>query len=611
MSTWQPLADAIARYADIDRPVVRCVVTDVTLWAATGPAYVGLALPNGSQTQAVYRDMPAPSVGQVVSAVRMSADPQSLWLVLPAPSATHKPALFVFSAYDHTRGDPATGGVFSNAYFQVETDPYMTGIVALCADGTWEYRSPHPCWGAGRFNFWHGGLDPGGSNGDDSYASRFPLARCDNRLFTWSCFSDQPYMMYDWPLDPDYSSDPYQTDETLNGRYFNRATNGAVANCYYSDDYGYTWIALAAIAEVRWLEQGAPSLPIYAVTDDGEHIRRSTDSGATWSAPLYSVPNAGTLSAYPRIHRLACDPLDGDTVVWTSADGLYRTTDNFATVSGPLGPDWHYEDTFWAAANAAGRHLNDDHALHGDGLLRTRTGRTLAYRLEAGNRSNVNGTWGPSDPYPVFVRAGADPGPYTGTYPWDGQILYRDEPWPASGAFASARFVAETGSEGIVQGATTFPDGRPTGVNGTDYWRVGDDLYLSVVNDSPALLRSSDDGATWTTLYDKDTIFAGNSSWGARGFYGGAGVYGVGTDVYIGCGHSWFGWQSKGTALLPSNPSPLQNRLLKIAPAGTLTDATTTLRTDTAVTPDGFANRQWAWFDHGMAPGDAAPWPPV
>src|SRR5579871_396161 len=172
MSVWAPLADLIARYADIDRPVTACTIADISRWSATGAAFVGLTI-DGALRQALYRDMPAPTVGQTVSAVRMSADPTAPWLVLPAANS-RPPARFVFSAHDATKTGAAV----------VETDPYQCAVVALHPDGTWEVRAPHPCWGPGKFNSWFGG-QPGGDNGDLSYAARLPMVRIGAYLYTW------------------------------------------------------------------------------------------------------------------------------------------------------------------------------------------------------------------------------------------------------------------------------------------------------------------------------------------------------------------------------------------------------------------------------------------
>lgn len=579
MSVWQPLADLIARYGDIDRPVYRCAITDVSLWSATGAAFVRIAV-EGWEPLAIFRDQPAPTVGQVVSAVRMSADPQSLWLVLPAPAAC-PPARFVFSAFDQ-RMNVGT--------FPQETDPYGCAVVALGPDGTWDVRAPHPCWGPGRFNYWFGG-QPDGANGDLSYAARFPMVRIGAYLYTWAVFSDQPFALYEVPGDPAFDGTAtIRQDPFVAGRYFDH-THADNHNLFRATDDGCAWAAVTALAEVRWVAQGAPGLPVYAVTGDGTSVHRSTDDGLTW-AQVWDSPGATTdYYSATRIHRLACDPDDGDTVVLAVADGIYLTTDAFATVAGPLGPDFKYEDNFNATANAAGIKYNDSFALGGEGLLR-HAGQTLAWRLEASNRSNTSFNHS-DDPYPSRHVVGS-----VTTFPWDGHVLTIADPFPGAGAATAGQFLPANGS--IASGT---PDGVPAGVNGTDYWRVGTDLYVAVQRDWPALWQSVDDGATWTAVLDKaDAVFLPPGAGGVpRNATGGAGVWASGGDLYTGVSGTWFGMHDTSVGL---QAGALYQRLYRLS-GGAWSDATGTLYADTNATPDGATGRQYTFHDHGMAPGGA------
>lgn len=311
MSAFQPIINLIDEYNDVYRPVRTAVITDVSQWAATGAAFVSARL-GGVVRQMVYRDMPQPTVGQVVSVIQMSANPASDWLVLPIPQSGVD---LLFSAFDVT--------VYSDE--TLAAVPYASAIIKRdSATGHFSFVCDHPITATNYYNAILATTSDWGAN--RLYARSYPLRNIKGRLYTWVWWLDQ----HAW----DHNGLYFQPDDQTWGR----AIRDDAPNCWLSTDSGATWTASGSdLYGLRFLDEcGAGT--IYAVVQDGKAIVRSTDSGASWTQ-VYTYDGVNL------IHECAADPTNADGCSWTTRQGAFSTDDNFATTAGPFGPQFWFSNT--------------------------------------------------------------------------------------------------------------------------------------------------------------------------------------------------------------------------------------------------------------------------
>lgn len=136
MSIWQPLANLIARRADIARPLRPATVLSVAGWSAIGAGYITVLCGDVAR-RAAYRDGRAPVEGEVVQVARMGPGAGAGWLALPLPGvATATFATFAV-VFDNTwyEGSPVNNPGDDAFMVVVRTPPDGTGL---------DYLDGHP-----------------------------------------------------------------------------------------------------------------------------------------------------------------------------------------------------------------------------------------------------------------------------------------------------------------------------------------------------------------------------------------------------------------------------------------------------------------------------------
>ena len=533
----QPLLNRIRPFIDIGRPLQLATVVDVSGYTTSGPGYVRATI-DGVARDVIWRDAPAPAIGSAIQVVRTSAAGTAPWLGLP--SAPPAGGGLLFSAFDRTvatSDDTALSVAYVSAI--IRRDP-GTGHFSIIAN--------HPITGSNFRNC----LLPGWP-APYLYARGYPIKTVLGKVYTWVWWLDE----HTWDDSGAYFPSNDQT--------WGRAIRDDVPNCWISGDGGYTWAASgSALYGLRYIdEQGAGT--IYAVVGDGQHIARSTDSGATWTT-------VHTANLHEMIHRCAADPTNADGCSWNTRYGTYCTDDNFTTVSGPYGPE------FFDASDGADdfphdfvyRHGGKTFSWSGHGNIpnaKTVTGSTVTY-----------GTWG-------TVWAGSDP----------------------LTSMARQQLISPTVWVGATVSGLYYPDGSPFSDYQSFFTRDGDDLYfLSQSVRDGSIYKSTDGGVTWVNQMS-------SSQQGPTPTLGPTGVAGMGAAGGLARqGTTLWAASSMGSIFGNNQLNEIdydpvtatfitgKQRLYSCPDGGSWVEDSDPFYADTSTDPNGVTGRQYVFFAHGM-----------
>lgn len=541
MSSFQPLISLIDQYSDIRREVVRATITDVSRWSATGAAFVG-ASTGGVVRQMIYRDMPAPTVGQVVSAVRTSADPAANWLVLQMPQSIGVDLLF--SAFDF-----AVYGNDSTAETAL-AQPYAAAIIKRdSATGHFSIVCDHPITAS---NYYAAILATDVTWGNRLYARGCPIKTIMGKVYTWVWWLDQ----HAW----DHAGAYFQPDDQTWGR----AVVDDAPNCWVSTDKGTTWTASGSdLYGLRFIDEcGAGN--IYAVVQDGKAIVRSTDSGASWTQ-VYTYDGVNL------IHECAADPTNANGCSWTTRLGAYSTDDNFATTTGPFGPQFWFTNT------------NVDDFPYG-AILR-QGGKTLTWSGML-NQPNASQT------------SGSDVVPYE-----EGSVWAGDNPLTS---MSKVQAIVTPSSIAFSSGGLNHPEGVAESDIFSHFVRDGNDLYfLSQSTSDGSIYRSTDGGATWTSElpHSQQRRDTGAAVLTMDGPGAAAGLVRTADGLWAGASEP----SIYNNNQFHNDYDPVTDTFLAVGKqrlyhndGSGWVEQSDPLYADTSTDPDGNTGRQFVWWAHGM-----------
>ena len=491
----QPLISRIRPFIDIGRPLQLATVVDVSGYTTSGPGYVRATI-DGVARDVIWRDAPAPAIGATIQVVRMSAAGTAPWLGLP--SAPISSALLGLMAFDANFNNFPAGDYSSPGYH---------AFLVHDTAGGWAIQSYHP------YTFADWQTDVQKTSGPNFAAGVAPVfATTTGRLITWMRVDNPTSNRTDW-------GNYWQTQDTAN------------PNAHYSDDQGVTW-SLLGITGVREIYP-RPDGSLVAITQDGQRIEASSDNGATWTT-LYGDAPSPTLTI-DRWRGMFPDPVDSNTVALTASDGLWLTTDNFATIDGPMGP-FNQNGQIWTHEPVA--------------------------RMPNGAATCIMPWW----------NTGQTFGGNTYT---QGLMNRVADPFPGSGNTTPIQTMFTPGvsnTDGFANETSRFVN-----IGATSYFLPDDGFYR-------VLWQSDDNGLTWTPILEytnalfADAVAAGNGDFGSSDLVQAPGS----TDLWLalsgagGPGSVWFLDAYSGATRTVYCP-----RLLRYD-GTTWTDATGTLQTDTA-----------------------------
>lgn len=207
--------------------------------------------------------------------------------------------------YGRLRGQIASGNLIMSASINLADRSIATNnaIIALTPTG-WVRRSYHPFpWD----NTAYGGA---GTSGDTAQLRRPLLVLGDGSLFTWA-----------YKANPNYAADVTTAFRTA-------------ANTYRSTDAGVTWSVVSGITGVTSACVAPSDGTIYAVTNGGTVIQKSTDNGATWTS-LLTFAHTSNTALWGGI-AVASDSSGSVAAGWTG--GVDVTSDGFASAPATIGP---------------------------------------------------------------------------------------------------------------------------------------------------------------------------------------------------------------------------------------------------------------------------------
>ena len=491
----QPLISRIRPFIDIGRPLQLATVVDVSGYTTSGPGYVRATI-DGVARDVIWRDAPAPAIGATIQVVRMSAAGTAPWLGLPSAPASSAPVGLM--AFDSN---------YNNFPLSTYNDSFWAFLVRDTS-GRWTIQSHHPYTIAA----WQADVQrTAGPQYKD--ASAPVINGTGSRIITW--------MRVDWPSSD--SADWGNSWQTI---------ALTASNAFYSDDQGATWTALG-ITAVREIAQ-RPDGSLVAITQDGGRIEGSSDNGATWTTLHDGQPSDSLL--FDRWRGIAPDPVTSSTVALQSKAGLWLTTDNFATIQGPMGPQ---------------------------------NGNANVWTHEPISRT-------PDGAATLIVPWWNSGQTYLGTSYTQGLLNRQADPFPGSGNTpVQAAFFTPgvSNTSGYAQETSRFVT-----IGSTIYFLPDDGFYR-------VLWQSDDNGQTWTPILDDtNSLFAAAVAAG-NGDFGSSDLVpypGSATDLLLamsGSGSPGATWNLdaySGTTRTEYCP-----RLLRYDGA-TWTDDTGTLQTDTA-----------------------------
>lgn len=440
---------ALTERHDPLRPLGRYVVTDNSQWSAVGASYVAVNV-QGARKLAIYRDGPRPAVGSFLQCVRTGPEATAPWLALP--QAVARPTRIVSVMYD-----TSATTYLGNFNSRLNADAAFIVAAYDTATARWTKLSNHPLTDTAWRGYNTGARDSG----------IMPLRAAGGNLFTYAVH---------W-----YS--PWTT--TITTTY---------PNAFVSTDGGATWVRVTALAGVRAIEHGAGGR-LFALCDNGETIRVSTDNGATWAvwwsglfALSYTVPfNGGAASSGTgNVFNIAPDPLDPARLtaeVYPSngnvAPAFYSTYDGGATWSAGLAP----------VADAADSAPLTMTRVPWGGALAANLRATIRLQADPFPAQNTAHTVELAQPTLPFAFAGSRTD--TAAYTWagaDGYLYYgaRDSTAGTVSALGLIRTADGATWEHVVTGAETWiPTSTEGGVASKrvgvgSSLAVGTDLYVGI-----------------------------------------------------------------------------------------------------------------------------------
>jgi len=538
MNPFAPLAALARRHSDIPRPVLAALVADVSGWSVVGPATIMVTLGGDERRLAVYRDGRAPVVGETVQVLRMGPDAASPLLAFPLPAAPVTSAWrFVLSASQRGR----TPG------------PWHHALLGIDAQGAWALLGPHPF----TQERWRAAM--GGFVGNPDFYSYpeytwLPLARIGARLYAWAlnlapenARTDGSRVAVDAP-NCSVSDDGGTTWALgpLRGVWALTPNDGGAVHYAIADDGlgvyrtvdgGVTWTRRATFAGDNRVQSLSvdPADTTNLAVGAARGIATSADGGATWTvryaAPLVSRPsdpgdntyqtNPWTpQSMYPavavgRSGTRTVYAFTPDRAYTYGIDAYIRST---TLIDGSPNPAYHPHMFLLG-------HVDDGTGVHVRDL-------DLAYRQpeDPSLSYSANPGWATVAGLSTFVRRGGSwlwltQGPRRYAVPqvpnrvvlrdptgtgtgWTGDLVTPGGGLPEDELIVPATFVTDEVHQGLAGGAmgglVEAPDGLYLALSGSpdmvdDFPR--DDRGYGFY---PRLLRSVDDGATWTDVTGGD-----------------------------------------------------------------------------------------------------------
>jgi hypothetical protein len=182
-------------------------------------------------------------------------------------------------------------------------------------------------------------------------------------------------------------------------------------NLYKSTDKGATWAALTGVSGVTSLDVAADGA-LWAVCDDGAHVKRSTNGGATW-AQLLDTPASqgfGNPAFWQFLNRwvaVACSPSSAGAAVVSCHNGFARTTNATAPVvtwANTAIPDTGNPNTSWGLARSPtdGATILNRRRIPGNDTFRVADGTADA----SGSAAVLTGTGSGDDNTNTYRRLG-------------------------------------------------------------------------------------------------------------------------------------------------------------------------------------------------------------